>query len=31
LSLGFRMSAYEEGTGSVASPKWFDGPEEIGP
>jgi hypothetical protein len=31
LGLGFRMSAYEEATGCVASPEWFDGPDEIGP
>jgi hypothetical protein len=31
LGPGFRMSAYEEATGCVASPEWFDGPDEIGP
>jgi hypothetical protein len=31
LGLAFRMSAYEEATGCMASPEWFDGPDEIGP
>jgi hypothetical protein len=31
LGLAFRMSAYEEATGCVASPECFDGPDEIGP